>query len=133
MDDILVLRIENCNDFYVNISGSYLRSCFGISLEELLCLQQAVRSTRPPASPGAVALQSGTGEQSQSPTSQPEYASAPGARLSVPKEVWRLVDALCNGGGITEADLFIEDAAAEEVGMAVCGYLLVVICADAVD
>ena len=39
-DDVLVLRVENDQDYYVRIGGSFITSCFGQSLETLIRMTQ---------------------------------------------------------------------------------------------
>lgn len=36
LEDVLVLRVENDHDYYIRIEGSYIMSCFGQSLENLI-------------------------------------------------------------------------------------------------
>jgi hypothetical protein len=36
LEDILVLHVENDKDYYINVAGSYVMSCFGQSLENLI-------------------------------------------------------------------------------------------------
>ena len=35
-EDVLVLRVENDEDYYVQVGGSFVTSCFGQSLETLI-------------------------------------------------------------------------------------------------
>jgi phosphatidylinositol-bisphosphatase len=44
LDDILILRLENGQDFFLSIQGHYARSCFGMSLEELNNAHDPVRA-----------------------------------------------------------------------------------------
>ena len=90
MDDILILRVENCNDYFVAVNISYLRSCFGMSIEELTHTLQPIWTTRLPA------LDFPNNLQIQVRTSP---------KLGIPKELWRLVDALWAGDGIREKDV----------------------------
>ena len=98
LDDLLVLRVENSFDYHVNISVSYLRSCYGVSLEELVYSPQPIRSTELPA-----VRESFTPGAHQTP------------KLTVPKELWRLVDALWSGDAIREKDLFQVEPIASEL------------------
>ena len=43
LEDILVLHLEGGKDFFISISGSYLLSCFGSSLEQLVHLHTYMR------------------------------------------------------------------------------------------
>lgn len=107
LSDILVLRIENFNDFYINLSCGYARSCFGMHLEELVTATAAVpvRSTPLPALgqlPGMTEAQQQTNNSISSTASQAAVARG----LGVPKELWRLIDALWGGRAMREKDLF---------------------------
>jgi phosphatidylinositol-bisphosphatase len=104
LGDLLVLRLENCKDYYVVLSGSYARSCYGMALEELVTTMESVRSTKLPALVSADA---------EDVPSIRKSAAVP--KLSIPKEVWRLVDALWSGDAVRERDLFQMDADPEEV------------------
>ena len=95
MDDVLVLRIENSKDFYIPVTTDYQRSCYGMSLEELVYTHEPVRNTRLPGS-----LQQW---EDVSTNGIPQPTST---RLSIPKELWRLVDALWSSGAVREKDLF---------------------------
>ncbi len=92
MDDILVLRVENCNDYFASVSASYMRSCYGMSLEELVHTLEPVYSTKLPALEFPDAIQNFN-------------QSTP--KLAIPKELWRLVDALWTGDGIREKDVSV--------------------------
>eukprot|EP01041_Mallomonas_annulata_P011585 gene11585-24229_t len=96
LEDILVLRIENGVEHYITLNGTYARSCYGMSLMELMCTLQPVRNT-----PSPEARKTSSDKLSRSiSTTQPD--------LSIPKEIWRLVDALYRDGMQT-ADLFIAE------------------------
>ena len=47
LEDVLVLRVENDNDYFVRVSGSYVMSCFGQSLESLIRMTRCGRSACP--------------------------------------------------------------------------------------
>ena len=86
-----------------------------MSLEELVCTLVPVRSTLPPSSRIA------TGEGSADNTiatdalaSGRNKASTAAEELSVPKELWRLVDTLWRQG-MREPDLFIAAGSDSEV------------------
>ncbi|GMH33923.1 hypothetical protein BSKO_01757 [Bryopsis sp. KO-2023] len=46
MDEVLVMRIEGGSDFFINLSGTYIPSCFGLSLEHLASRPQPNNSNR---------------------------------------------------------------------------------------
>lgn len=119
LDDILILRLENGQDFFLSVNGTYARSAFGMSLEELTNCHEPVRSL-PLPSAGWVpptAVTTTTGGSKPTTTAAPASAAPPsagGPALSVPKELWRLVDAIYRQG-LTEKDLFILPGIATEV------------------
>lgn len=43
-EDVLVLRVENDEDYYVQVGGSFVTSCFGQSLETLIRMSHPGRS-----------------------------------------------------------------------------------------
>ena len=106
-----MLRVEKSIDFHVAVSAKYVRSCYGMSLQELVHTLQPVATTvlpvdrfaalslRDTLSTGAVAG-SGAGAEN---------------KLSIPKELWRLVDALWSGNALKEKDLFNSKADPAEV------------------
>jgi phosphatidylinositol-bisphosphatase len=97
LDDILILRLEGGRDYYITVKASYARSCFGMSAEELVMYTGPVRSI--PIDPIQRTEKLG-----------PHVSSA----LSVPKELWRLIDAVHNKG-IHTPGLFVESGIADEV------------------
>ena len=96
LDDILVLRIENGKDFFITVKGSFARSCYGMSLAQLVCATEPVRSIPLPSANTSANESNQTGQ------------------MSIPKELWRLVDALWQGG-MRERDLFVSSADPSEV------------------
>jgi hypothetical protein len=48
LEDLIVLRVEKSVDFYVAVSAKYERSCYGMSLQELVHTLQPVASTQLP-------------------------------------------------------------------------------------
>jgi inositol polyphosphate 5-phosphatase INPP5B/F len=92
LEDILILRLENGRDYYLTVRANFARSCFGMSLEELVLYAQPIRSI--PIDPIERAKQI-------------ESASTSTAALCVPKELWRIIDAIY-GKGIGETHLFVE-------------------------
>ncbi|KAF9978939.1 hypothetical protein BGZ65_006794 [Modicella reniformis] len=43
MDDILILHLEHGKDYFISVTGSYIRTCFGNSLEWLSRLDRPIR------------------------------------------------------------------------------------------
>ncbi|KAI8596049.1 Endonuclease/exonuclease/phosphatase [Dissophora ornata] len=47
MDDILILHLEHGKDYFISVSGTYIRTCFGNSLEWLSRLDRPIRLWNP--------------------------------------------------------------------------------------
>lgn len=90
-------------DHYVSVMASYERSCFGMALEELVATAQPVATTALPTLHLVDATE----------TSQRVVSAA--NKMSIPKELWRLLDALWSGGALREKDLFNTPGLPEEV------------------
>lgn len=97
LEDILILRLENGRDYYITIKASYARSCFGMSAEELIMYPEPIRK---------IPLDS----IERSKVIDPRANTA----LCVPKELWRIVDAIYENG-LFEPHLFTEPGDAEEM------------------
>ena len=97
LESMLIFRLK-CGreddlgkDYYITINGVYLRSCFGSSLEYLVGTPQPVRQAGPA---GAKAK--------------------PDQVLTLPKELWRLADAIYKQG-INEEDIFLTSGDRKQV------------------
>jgi phosphatidylinositol-bisphosphatase len=99
LEDILILRLENGRDYYITIKGTYARSCFGMAVDDLVMYTEPIRNV--PLDPI---------KRSE------KYDPNPSAALCVPKELWRIVDALYERG-LQEPDLFLTPGYEEEVKM----------------
>lgn len=121
MQDVLILRIENSNDYYVDVKADYERSCFGMSLEDLIQFTQPISDLPLPAANPEFYYnlqlqqqqqqllqmnQSTQGAFSENMTSNAAAASSANTKLSIPKELWRIIDALWAGNALREKDLF---------------------------
>jgi len=89
LEDILILRLENGRDYYISVTGRYARSCFGMSVDELVLYTAPLREV--PLDPILRA------EKYDDLDSR--------AAMCVPKELWRIVDAIYERG-LDERDLF---------------------------
>nr|XP_032832743.1 type II inositol 1,4,5-trisphosphate 5-phosphatase isoform X2 [Petromyzon marinus] len=108
VEDILVLHLAGGKDYFVTVSGSYLPSCFGSSLQALCRMREPVREVRP----GVLLALGDEGfpqtEQAQLPpcvderVAQCAFFEKP---LHVPKELWMMVDHLYQHG-CQQEDLF---------------------------
>ena len=142
LEDVIIVRVEGGVDSYIAVSGNYLRSSYGMSLQELVLTQVPARDTllpparsklhevkpsfvpQPPSTQGSeeVLLDFGTSASpdnlatppvppvaQRESTHSPTMSSPSSAKMSVPKELWRLVDDLWSagaGGALKERDLF---------------------------
>uniref|UniRef100_A0A8C6Z264 phosphoinositide 5-phosphatase n=1 Tax=Nothoprocta perdicaria TaxID=30464 RepID=A0A8C6Z264_NOTPE len=106
IEDILVLHLDRGKDYFLTISGSYLPSCFGTSLEALCRMRRPIREV--PVTKlidlEKSVLQMGSLE-SEDTSEMP---------LQVPKEIWLLVDHLFKNACHQE-DLFQTPGMQEEL------------------
>lgn len=100
LQDMIILRIENSNDYFVDIKAEYERSCYGMALEELVMTLQPVSTVPLPSSNFEEYI------ERQREMLLNATMNDPNSRLSIPKELWRLVDALWSGNALKEKDLF---------------------------
>lgn len=124
MQDAIILRIEKCLDQYIEVAATYERSCFGVSLDELVGILVPVATTPLPADNPEFYLNQPITNRNEGSTGEPPVASTSNTasnttvtKLSIPKELWRLIDALWSGHGLKEKDIFNTVADANEVKM----------------
>lgn len=99
LDDILILHLENGKDFFISVQAQFLGTAFGLPLSVLLRLPEPIRHYK--HSDISAVLSSGTCTQT--------------SPLTVPKEMWRMVDYLYRFGlGVQELFLTSGDAAVME-------------------
>mmetsp|Transcript_32528 Transcript_32528/g.78943 ORF Transcript_32528/g.78943 Transcript_32528/m.78943 type:complete len:811 (+) Transcript_32528:49-2481(+) len=101
LKDTLILRLENGREYYVSIKGTFARSCFGMSLDQLVLYKDPIRT---------IALDA-IQRAEQFPN---ENEVSPSNALCIPKELWRLVDAMYEKG-LSTPDLFTNHGNPEEV------------------
>mmetsp|Transcript_12566 Transcript_12566/g.24530 ORF Transcript_12566/g.24530 Transcript_12566/m.24530 type:complete len:787 (+) Transcript_12566:2-2362(+) len=97
LEDILILRLENGRDYYISVTGKYARSCFGMSVDELVLYTDPIRDV--PLDPILRAE---------------KYDLNAKAAMCVPKELWRIIDAIYERG-LDERDLLSTPGVPEEV------------------
>ena len=97
LEDIIILRLENGRDYYITVQAKYGRSCFGMSVDELVLYNDPIRSV--PLDPIKRVEKYGTDQT---------------AVLCVPKELWRILDAIY-AKGLHERDLFSISGYTEEI------------------
>jgi len=128
LSDILILRIEMGRDYFLTIAGRALPSCFGCSPSQLSGRIEPLRALAPPESNDLDLLSSSNGSimpgqttpssKSATTTSGPMPAGKAGDLMRLPKEVWRLVDAIVvpSGGiGLKCAGLLVSPGIPSEV------------------
>jgi phosphatidylinositol-bisphosphatase len=84
LEDVLILHVEGGNDTFISVTGSYLTSCYGSSIQSLLALTTPARYSENLAS------------EVHNPHLPP-----------IPKEVWRLCGAILDRGMDEEKIFFI--------------------------
>uniref|UniRef100_A0A3P8YPW9 phosphoinositide 5-phosphatase n=1 Tax=Esox lucius TaxID=8010 RepID=A0A3P8YPW9_ESOLU len=105
IEDILVLHLERGKDFFLSVSGNYLPSCFGSSIQTMCQLRDPIQDM---SLESIQALTSSGDENSTLIIDKP---------LDIPKELWQMVDHLYPGSNhsVAEALLLFLDALPEPV------------------
>eukprot|EP00002_Diphylleia_rotans_P032520 TRINITY_DN6840_c0_g1_i1.p1 TRINITY_DN6840_c0_g1~~TRINITY_DN6840_c0_g1_i1.p1 ORF type:complete len:787 (-),score=125.19 TRINITY_DN6840_c0_g1_i1:63-2423(-) len=85
IEDILILSMIHGRHHFISVTGSYMKSCFGMSLMDLVRMPDAIRSSPLPA------------DKDEDTEETP---------LLIPKELWRLIDYLYRFG-LDEPNLFV--------------------------
>jgi phosphatidylinositol-bisphosphatase len=101
LEDILVLRLENGRDYFLTVQSDYARSCFGMSLDDLVTFFEPVRTV--PLDP----------LEKVKKTEENKHVKGAKA-LCVPNELWLILDAIYEKG-LATPNLFIEPGVAEEL------------------
>ncbi|OCT65900.1 inositol polyphosphate 5-phosphatase OCRL isoform X2 [Xenopus laevis] len=114
IEDILVLHLDRGKDYFLTISGSYLVSCFGTSLEALCRIKRPIREI--PVTKLIDLGEDSFSEKEKSalqmlPVETDESVDKP---LKIPKEIWLLVDHLYKNACHQE-DLFQTPGKQEEL------------------
>ncbi|XP_060105332.1 inositol polyphosphate 5-phosphatase OCRL isoform X2 [Heteronotia binoei] len=86
IEEILVLHLDRGKDYFLTISGSYLPSCFGTSLEALCRMKRPIREI-----PVTKLIDLEKSLLEMVPQDSEDSSDRP---LHVPKEIWILVDHL---------------------------------------
>ncbi|XP_063732449.1 inositol polyphosphate 5-phosphatase OCRL isoform X3 [Eleginops maclovinus] len=106
IEDILVLHLDRGKDYFITISGNYLPSCFGTSLETLCRMKKPIREI-----PITKLIDL---ERSKVSFLMAEGASTEDKPLKIPKEVWILVNHLFTRS-CDQEDLFQTPGLQEEL------------------
>jgi inositol polyphosphate 5-phosphatase INPP5B/F len=102
LDDVLILRLENGRDYYISINAEYARSCYGMSVDELVLYTDPIRMVPiDPVERTKMMLQ-----KQQRPNR---------TTLCVPKELWRILDAIYEMKGYMAPNLFIQNGHVKEM------------------
>nr|XP_023690270.1 inositol polyphosphate 5-phosphatase OCRL-1-like isoform X1 [Paramormyrops kingsleyae] len=92
LDDILVLHLDRGKDYFISLSGTYLPSCFGMSLEALCHTKKPIREI--PVTKLIDVEEESSVRQSFLSFLEVENAGSGDRPLRIPKEVWLLVNHL---------------------------------------
>ncbi|NXN14495.1 OCRL phosphatase, partial [Indicator maculatus] len=106
IEDILVLHLDRGKDYFLTISGTYLPSCFGTSLEALCRMKRPIREV-----PVTKLIDLEKSILQMDSLDSEEAGETP---LQVPKEIWLLVDHLFKNACHQE-DLFQTPGMQEEL------------------
>ncbi|CAO3658088.1 unnamed protein product [Rhizopus stolonifer] len=93
LDDTLILRLENCKDFFVSISGKYEPTCFGVPLELLSGMSVPISET------------AAQNLQNQKVSSDPSLVLN---QIDMPGELWKVMNFLWNANMFRIESLFLE-------------------------
>uniref|UniRef100_A0A674E6Y2 phosphoinositide 5-phosphatase n=1 Tax=Salmo trutta TaxID=8032 RepID=A0A674E6Y2_SALTR len=105
IEDILVLHLERGKDYFLSVTGNYLPSCFGSSIQTLCQLRDPIQEM--PLE--TIRELTSSGDETRS-----VIIDKP---LDIPKEIWQMVDHLYPGSNhsVAEALLLFLDALPEPV------------------
>ncbi|CAI5652603.1 inositol polyphosphate 5-phosphatase OCRL isoform X2 [Oreochromis niloticus] len=114
IEDILVLHLDRGKDYFITISGNYLPSCFGTSLETLCRMKKPIREI-----PITKLIDLGEDSYMEKEKSKMNFLMVDGAGtedkpLKIPKEVWILVNHLYTKS-CDQEDLFQTPGLQEEL------------------
>ncbi|KAI7872760.1 Endonuclease/exonuclease/phosphatase [Spinellus fusiger] len=110
INDILVIHMENGSDFFVEVTGDYQPTCFGVPLEELASMlvpvNQVSRSPSLSRANPTAPPQPQPQPQLQPQQVIPYHRQAQQAKL--PKELWKILNFLWNKNMLSIESLFLE-------------------------
>uniref|UniRef100_A0A4W6FUI0 phosphoinositide 5-phosphatase n=1 Tax=Lates calcarifer TaxID=8187 RepID=A0A4W6FUI0_LATCA len=114
IEDILVLHLDRGKDYFITISGNYMPSCFGTSLETLCRMKKPIREI-----PITKLIDLGEDSFMEKEKSKVNFLMVDGAStedkpLKIPKEVWILVNHLFTKS-CDQEDLFQTPGLQEEL------------------
>nr|XP_057931305.1 inositol polyphosphate 5-phosphatase OCRL isoform X1 [Doryrhamphus excisus] len=114
IEDILVLHLDRGKDYFITISGNYMPSCFGTSLETLCRMKKPIREI-----PITKLIDLGEDSFTEKERSKMNFLMGDGTStedkpLKIPKEVWILVNHLFTKA-CDQEDLFQTPGLKEEL------------------
>ncbi|XP_075051503.1 type II inositol 1,4,5-trisphosphate 5-phosphatase isoform X2 [Mixophyes fleayi] len=95
LEDILILHLDRGKDFFLSVTGNYLHSCFGSSIQMLCYMREPIRDMSPDT----------IRELAQMPLQMKDSFIGAEKPLDIPKELWMMVDHLHRNASLQE-DLF---------------------------
>jgi len=107
--DILVLHLLGGKDIFITVSGQYVKSSFGCSIDSLVKLKVPVGQL----SPGQV-LSLENGEYSKIPEEHLVSGSSGSTGYQIPKEIWLLCDRI-KSEGLDKENLFLTPGKKKEM------------------
>ncbi|XP_026213254.1 inositol polyphosphate 5-phosphatase OCRL isoform X3 [Anabas testudineus] len=105
IEDILVLHLDRGKDYFITITGNYLPSCFGTSLEALCRMKKPIRE---------IPITKLIDLEKSKISLMMDSTSTDDVPLKIPKEVWILVDHLFTKS-CDQEDLFQTPGLQEEL------------------
>ncbi|XP_056625080.1 inositol polyphosphate 5-phosphatase OCRL isoform X1 [Triplophysa dalaica] len=93
IEDILVLHLDRGKDYFITVSGNYLASCFGTSLETLCRMKKPIREI-PVTKLIDLGEDSGMEKEKSSMNFLLDNTGTEDKPLKIPKEIWLLVNHL---------------------------------------
>ncbi|KAG8588293.1 hypothetical protein GDO81_005938 [Engystomops pustulosus] len=95
LEDILILHLDRGKDFFLSVTGDYLHSCFGSSIQMLCYMREPIRDMSPDT----------IRELAHLPLQMKDDFVGAEKPLDVPKELWMMIDHLHRNASQQE-DLF---------------------------
>ncbi|KAI9267122.1 Endonuclease/exonuclease/phosphatase [Helicostylum pulchrum] len=96
LHEILILRLENSKDFFISVDGDYVKTCFGVPLEQL---------SEVPVPISEAAAKNLQMQNTGSPPSSPVPLLN---QINLPKQLWKLMNFLWNPSMFSIESLFLE-------------------------
>ncbi|XP_022100456.1 inositol polyphosphate 5-phosphatase OCRL-1-like isoform X2 [Acanthaster planci] len=106
LEDILVFHLDNGKDYYITVSGNYIPSSFGSSIEALVQMHGPIGEMTPKE---VRRLEMGTAGQEAAKGADMTFQ-----RFDIPKEIWMMVDHLFRNATKTE-NLFSEEGLHKDI------------------